>query len=379
MTWAIWITGVPGSGKSSIARAAVELLRAEGEPVTRLSLDDMRRVVTPAPTYSERERALVYRGLVWVAACLSAAAVPVIIDATAHRREWRQLARRTITRFAEVQLECPLPVCREREARRQDESAPRAIYAAAGRSGATVPGVDVPYERAIAAELTVDTAVESVEQSAARVVELARTLDGVTLPDGDRGPAWAIWITGLPGSGKTTIAARVLEALEGEEPHAQVLEPDAVRRFVLGGRRSMGHEEDIIHRTLVYAAKRLTEAGAPVIVDATAPRRHWRDMARELISPFAEVQLLCPRDVCATRERAIRWHLAGSHGRPGWTIGTGVPDIVLDYEGSLQPQLVIHTDIEDPWTAAESVMLLARRLRGAATQRGEPTWQRHKG
>ena len=67
------------------------------------------------------------------------------------------LARAAIPRFAEVQLVCPLEVCRERERTRPRGHAPRGIYARAGRPGATVPGVDVPYEPALAAELTIDT------------------------------------------------------------------------------------------------------------------------------------------------------------------------------------------------------------------------------
>jgi adenylylsulfate kinase len=377
MSWAIWITGLPASGKSALARAVVETLRAEGEPVVRLELDAMRRIVTPSPTYSDAERAVVYRALVWVAVALTGAGVPVVIDATAHRREWRDLARASIRDFAEVQVQCPLSVCREREARRREGNAPRAIYARAGLPGATVPGVDVPYEPALAPELTVDTERTPVAEGAGRIVALARTLARTPRPAAAAMPArWAVWITGLPGSGKSTLAARAAQALHAAGVEVRVLALDDARRFVLDGRRPAGREEEILHRTLVYAAKRLTEAGVPVIIDATAPRRRWRELARELIGHFAEVQLLCPRHVCARRERAARWGLTGDNGRtarPGHARGEG-PDITLEYEASLQPQLVIHTDIEDPSTAAGSVVLLARGLHAITAQREEPTW-----
>ena len=143
--WAIWITGVPGSGKSVLARAAAETLRARGVPVKILELDALRKILTPAPTYSDHEREAVYRLLAAMAATLAEAGVPVIVDATAHRRHWRQLARELIANFAEVQLECPLPVAREREAARAAGNAPPDIYARAGLAGATVPGVDRDY------------------------------------------------------------------------------------------------------------------------------------------------------------------------------------------------------------------------------------------
>ncbi len=176
MSWAIWITGLPGSGKSARARAAAATLRARGVPVTVLEMDTIRKVVTPAPTYSNGEREAVYRLLVFMAVALTDAGVPVIIDATAHRRRWRDLAREAIARFAEVQLDCPLTVCREREANRTNGHAPKGIYAHGGQAGATIPGVDREYERALSPELVIDTTDESVAAGAEKIVALAARL-----------------------------------------------------------------------------------------------------------------------------------------------------------------------------------------------------------
>jgi len=176
MSWAIWITGPPGSGKTAIARAAADLLRDRGEPVRVLELDAIRQKVTPRPQYTDAERELVYRALAWMASVLVEAGVPVIVDATAHRRVWRDIARATIRRFAEVQLLCPLDVCRERERTRASGHAPEGIYARAGQPGATVPGVDVPYEPALTPELVIDTTVDDIRSAAARVAALAERL-----------------------------------------------------------------------------------------------------------------------------------------------------------------------------------------------------------
>jgi protein-L-isoaspartate(D-aspartate) O-methyltransferase len=174
MSWAVWITGPPASGKSVIARAAAARLHAAGEDVSVLEMDAIRRVITPAPTYSDGEREAAYRALVFIGACLVEAGIPVIFDATAHRRAWRRLARATIASFAEVQLRCPLDVCRRREAERPRGAAPAGIYAAAGRPGARVPGVDVEYEVADAPELAIDTVACSVDAAAEAVVALVR-------------------------------------------------------------------------------------------------------------------------------------------------------------------------------------------------------------
>jgi adenylylsulfate kinase len=61
---AIWITGPPASGKSLLARAAAAELGAEGRAVVVLELDEIRKVVTPSPTYTDTERDVVYRALV---------------------------------------------------------------------------------------------------------------------------------------------------------------------------------------------------------------------------------------------------------------------------------------------------------------------------
>jgi adenylylsulfate kinase len=176
MSWAIWITGLPGSGKSVLARAAVEALRARGEPVRLLELDQIRKLLTPVPTYTDAERDIVYRALGYMAVLLTEAGVPTIIDATAHRRVWRDLVRAAVPRFAEVQLVCPLEICQERERSRTEGHAPRQIYARAGRAGATVPGVDVRYEPALAPELLVDTVKASIAEAVDRIVALAWSL-----------------------------------------------------------------------------------------------------------------------------------------------------------------------------------------------------------
>jgi protein-L-isoaspartate(D-aspartate) O-methyltransferase len=170
MSWAIWITGLPGSGKSVVARAVAEDLRARGVNVVVLELDAVRKVLTPQPTYSDAEREAVYRALVYTGATLVDAGTPVIFDATAHRRAWRDLARAALPAFAEIQLLCPLEVCRQREAGRPHGAAPPGIYGRATSPGARVPGVNVEYELARSPELRIDTTLNSVKDAAATIV-----------------------------------------------------------------------------------------------------------------------------------------------------------------------------------------------------------------
>src|SRR5262249_20451894 len=295
MSWAIWITGLPGSGKSVITHAAAAAVSARGEPVRVLELDEVRNTITPAPRYTDAERDIVYRAIGYLALLLTEAGMGVMVDATAHRRQWRELARKAIPHFAEVQVVCPPEVCRERERARRGGHAPAGIYARAGQPGATVPGVDVPYEAALHPELVIDSVAEPLPLSAARIAQLAESMAGGT-GRAAREPShgWVIWITGRPGSGKTSLAERVVAGLASRGIAVRALDYGSVARRLLPDRSGSEPDHELLHRVLAYAAKLLSEMGMPVIVDATAPRRVWRETARGLIRHFAEIQLTCP-------------------------------------------------------------------------------------
>ena len=82
-----------------------------------------------------------------------------------------------------------------------------------------------------------------------------------------------------------------------------------------------------------------------------------------MIPCFAEIYLVCPMEVCVDRERAARWGLGGK--APAFAPPTGrdaAPDIILDYEESLRPELIVHTDVDDPSTAAQKILFLVQRL-----------------
>ena len=259
MSSAIWITGPPASGKSLLARAAASELGAEGRAVIVLELDEIRKVVTPSPTYTDTERDVVYRALVYMAMALTAAGTPVIIDATAHRRAWRDLARRLIPRFAEVQLVCPLDVCREREAGRAVGHAPREIYARAGVPGSVVPGVDVPSAPALRPVVTFDTHRAHRDHTVNRIVGLGRALgEPLARRAGDRHMAWAIWVTGRPGSGKTTLSRKAAEALAARSIAVHVLDVAEFRRVLLDDGPESEAAREIVYRAIAYTAKLLT-------------------------------------------------------------------------------------------------------------------------
>ena len=170
MTWVIWITGLPGSGKSSVA---IEVKKLAPEAVI-LNSDELRKIVTPDPKFSGNEREYVYKALAYTAKTVSELGHNVIIDATAKRKIWREIARKLMPDFFEVYLKCPLDVCMEREKIRLDtHEAPKNIYAM-GREGAPVPGLNVPYEEPDNPELVIETEKISPSVAAEKIVEMVQ-------------------------------------------------------------------------------------------------------------------------------------------------------------------------------------------------------------
>ncbi len=163
----IWLTGLPGSGKSTLADG----IKGRFPGFVILRMDEFRKIVTPEPVYSETERDIVYRAIVYTAKTLSTLDHCAIIDATGNMRKWRELARRLIPDFIEIYLRCPLPVCAEREmSRSESHGAPKNIYAK-GEAGSPVPGVQVPYEEPLSPELAIDMGSTSREEALSKACE----------------------------------------------------------------------------------------------------------------------------------------------------------------------------------------------------------------
>ena len=165
---ALWITGLPGSGKSTVA----DEIKKRHPSFVLLRMDELRKVITPQPTYSETEREIVYRAIVYLAKKLTETGHDVIIDATGNLRRWRDLARQLIPRYGEIYLQCPIAVCIRREQERvETREAPKDIYRK-GAAGSPVPGVSVPYEEPLRPELVLETDKMSIADMLKKVETL---------------------------------------------------------------------------------------------------------------------------------------------------------------------------------------------------------------
>ncbi|HEV7990758.1 MAG TPA: adenylyl-sulfate kinase [Gemmatimonadaceae bacterium] len=176
------------------------------------------------------------------------------------------------------------------------------------------------------------------------------------LSDGGARRGFTLWLTGLSGAGKSTVAAAVAERLRAERPSVEVLDGDEVREHLSKGLTFSREDRDVNVRRIAYVAKLLTRNGVAVITAAISPYRSTRDEARrEIGDGFVEVYVNASLDECIRRDvkglydKALAGKIASF---------TGVSD---PYEPPLTPELELHTEHE---TLEESVERVLDALRG---------------
>jgi adenylylsulfate kinase len=162
-------------------------------------------------------------------------------------------------------------------------------------------------------------------------------------------PAFGLWITGLPASGKSTITAALTKLLREAGIDFTVLESDRMRLVFSDNPQYDERERELFYGSLAFIGKVLVEHGISVIFDATANRKSYRDRAREHISRFIEVFVDCPLEVCASRDPKGIYRMA----REGKA--SNVPGLQSGYEPPEHPDIVIRADREEPAQAAQRI------------------------
>jgi bifunctional enzyme CysN/CysC len=164
----VWLTGLSGSGKSTIAGAVTEILVARGLATYTLDGDNLRHGLNGDLGFSTADRVENVRRVAEVARLFADAGVvvlvPVISPYRAGREHARVLHRDAGLAFVEVFVDAPLSVCETRD--------PKGLYAKARAGELTgMTGVDDPYEAPESPDLVIASDRESPEESAARIVD----------------------------------------------------------------------------------------------------------------------------------------------------------------------------------------------------------------
>jgi adenylylsulfate kinase len=165
----IWFTGLPSSGKSTLARLVEAKIRERGFSVMVLDGDEVRTWLTAGLGFSREDREENIRRIAHLAMFQNRAGVATITAAISPYARARDDARRLIQRFVEVYVDCPLSVCEERDV--------KGLYRKARRGEVQrFTGVSDPYEPPSAPDVVVRTDRESTDDCVARILERVEDL-----------------------------------------------------------------------------------------------------------------------------------------------------------------------------------------------------------
>ncbi len=167
-----------------------------------------------------------------------------------------------------------------------------------------------------------------------------------------------IWMTGLSGSGKSTIAKHLERRLFNEGFFAQVLDGDNIRS---GINSNLGFSEEDRHeniRRIAEVAKLYLHSGIICINSFISPTRAIRRMAAEVIGPedFVEIYVNAPLEVCEARD------VKGLYKKARAGLIKGFTGIDQPYEAPEDPDLEIRTDTLSVEAAVDRILAFIRPL-----------------
>jgi adenylylsulfate kinase len=165
-----------------------------------------------------------------------------------------------------------------------------------------------------------------------------------------KSPGFTVWLTGLPSSGKSTLARLLKEELDEAGFPVEVLDGDEVRQRLTKGLGFSKEDREENIRRIAYVAKLLTRVGAVAITAAISPYQESRERAKTEIGRMIEVHVKCPLSVCIQRDvkglyaKAIKGEI---------TNFTGISD---PYEPPGNPDVVVQTDRESIGESLNKIM-----------------------
>ena len=165
----IWLTGLPGAGKTTIARNLEPKLKSLGLKVEVFDGDEVRRQLSPDLGFSKKDRELHARRVAYLSKLLAKHGIVSVVSLISPYREFREFARNEIKDFVEVYVKASLETCIKRD--------PKGLYKKALNGEIKdLTGLQDVYEEPLNPEVTVNTEQESIEESCNKIIDKLREL-----------------------------------------------------------------------------------------------------------------------------------------------------------------------------------------------------------
>jgi len=165
-----------------------------------------------------------------------------------------------------------------------------------------------------------------------------------------KGDNFTVWFTGLPRSGKSTVARLVLDGLREGGHRAELLNSARIRREI---NRSLGFSREDIKENMArlsYECRMLNRNGLIAVVTSVSPYRDLRDEVRREIGRFVEVYCRAPLEVLIKRDKRGLFERA-QKGEVQFVAGVNAP-----YEEPIKPEVLLDTDREPAEACAAKVI-----------------------
>lgn len=165
----IWMTGLPGSGKTTIARVLAPKLREIGLKVELFDGDEVRLQLSPDLGFTKKDRELHARRVAYLSKLLARNGIVAIVSLISPYREFREFARKEIGNFVEVYVKTALDTCIKRD--------PKGLYKKALNGEITdLTGLQDPYEEPLNPEAIIETEKLTIEESAEKIISALKDI-----------------------------------------------------------------------------------------------------------------------------------------------------------------------------------------------------------